>query len=111
MYSLPMKDLSGFTFGKTVRTDRPVLRRGTFTLKDTLDTYLDLSSWGKGVVWVNGHNLGRYWNAGPQQTLYLPGPWLKKGENEIVIFEELNCTQEKIRGVKEPILDQLKVGL
>ena len=111
MYSLPMKDLSGFTFGKTVKTGRPVLRRGTFTLKDTLDTYLDLSLWGKGVVWVNGHNLGRYWNAGPQQTLYLPGPWLKKGENEIVIFEELNYTQDKIRGVKEPILDQLKIGL
>lgn len=52
------------------------------------DTFLKLQGWEKGVVFVNGHNLGRYWKIGPQETLYLPGPWLRKGSNEIIIFEE-----------------------
>uniref|UniRef100_A0A8C9EME6 Beta-galactosidase n=1 Tax=Pavo cristatus TaxID=9049 RepID=A0A8C9EME6_PAVCR len=52
------------------------------------DTFLKLQGWEKGVVFVNGHNLGRYWKIGPQETLYLPGPWLWKGSNEIIIFEE-----------------------
>ena len=46
-----------------------------------------MAGWTKGIVWVNGKNLGRYWNAGPQQKLYLPGVWLRKGENEIVVFD------------------------
>lgn len=45
---------------------------------------MDMSQGGKGAVWVNGKSLGRFWNIGPQQTLYLPAPWLKEGENEIV---------------------------
>ncbi|XP_064029145.1 beta-galactosidase-1-like protein 2 isoform X3 [Pogoniulus pusillus] len=52
------------------------------------DTFLKLQGWEKGVVFVNGRNLGRYWKIGPQETLYLPGPWLRKGSNEVVIFEE-----------------------
>ncbi len=61
--------------------------RATFDVADAgKDTYLDMRAWGKGVVWVNGKNLGRFWNIGPQQALYLPACWLKKGENEIVVF-------------------------
>nr|XP_034365832.1 beta-galactosidase-1-like protein 2 isoform X2 [Arvicanthis niloticus] len=52
------------------------------------DTFLKLEGWVKGVVFVNDHNLGRYWNVGPQETLYLPGVWLDKGLNEVIIFEE-----------------------
>ncbi|GCC23269.1 hypothetical protein chiPu_0001663 [Chiloscyllium punctatum] len=52
------------------------------------DTFIKLKGWTKGVVFVNGMNLGRYWEIGPQQTLYLPAPWLQHGSNEIVIFEE-----------------------
>ncbi|XP_029337786.1 beta-galactosidase-1-like protein 2 isoform X1 [Mus caroli] len=52
------------------------------------DTFLKLEGWVKGVVFVNGHNLGRYWNVGPQETLYLPGVWLDKGINKVIIFEE-----------------------
>uniref|UniRef100_A0A4W3H565 Galactosidase beta 1 like 2 n=1 Tax=Callorhinchus milii TaxID=7868 RepID=A0A4W3H565_CALMI len=52
------------------------------------DTFIKFPGWGKGVVFVNGLNLGRYWTVGPQQTLYLPAPWLHHGTNEIVIFEE-----------------------
>ncbi|XP_037534034.1 beta-galactosidase-1-like protein 2 [Nematolebias whitei] len=52
------------------------------------DTFIKLPGWSKGVVFVNGRNLGRYWFVGPQQTLYLPGPWLHRGDNQIVVFEE-----------------------
>uniref|UniRef100_A0ABK0M9B8 Beta-galactosidase n=1 Tax=Rattus norvegicus TaxID=10116 RepID=A0ABK0M9B8_RAT len=52
------------------------------------DTFLKLEGWVKGVVLVNDHNLGRYWNVGPQETLYLPGVWLDKGLNKVIIFEE-----------------------
>jgi beta-galactosidase len=61
--------------------------RGLFTLGTTGDTYLDMSGWKKGVVWVNGHNLGRYWEIGPQKRLYCPAPFLKTGDNEIVVFD------------------------
>ncbi|KAM7337892.1 hypothetical protein ACRRTK_004011 [Alexandromys fortis] len=52
------------------------------------DTFLKLEGWVKGVVFVNDQNLGRYWNIGPQETLYLPGVWLEKGLNKVIIFEE-----------------------
>ncbi|KAM3615821.1 uncharacterized protein V6R79_008354 [Siganus canaliculatus] len=52
------------------------------------DTFIKLPGWGKGVVFINGRNLGRYWSIGPQQTLYVPGPWLHKGDNQVVVFEE-----------------------
>jgi len=61
--------------------------RGRFELVKTGDTYLDLSGWTKGVVWVNGHNLGRYWEIGPQKRLFCPAPFLTAGENEIVVFD------------------------
>ena len=54
-------------------------------------------------------NIGRYWKVGPQQTLYIPGVWLKKGENKIVIFEQLNETpQTEVKTVKTPVLMKLK---
>jgi beta-galactosidase len=56
---------------------------------------------------VNGHNLGRYWNIGPQQTLYLPGCWLKKGTNTIVIFEQLGEGHASVSAIDHPILDEL----
>jgi beta-galactosidase len=61
--------------------------KGRFALDNVADTFLDTSKWKKGVVWVNGHNLGRYWSIGPQQRLYCPAPWLKKGENTIVVLD------------------------
>jgi beta-galactosidase len=68
-----------------------------------------MSNWGKGVVYVNGHHLGRYWSVGPQQTLYLPGVWLNKGANEIVVFEQLNNTlQTELNSRSTPILEDLK---
>jgi beta-galactosidase len=70
---------------------------------------MDMESWGKGIVFVNGVNIGRYWKVGPQQTLYVPGVWLKKGENKIVIFEQLNETpQTEVKTVETPVLMKLK---
>ncbi len=89
--------------------DLPVVYEGTFTLDETGDTFLDMEPFGKGIVFVNGHNLGRYWHVGPQQTLYLPGVWLKKGENRIVVFEQLNATpQQGLKAVETPVLKRLK---
>ncbi len=61
--------------------------KGSFQLDSTGDTYFDMSGYSKGVLYVNGHNLGRYWNIGPQQRLYCPASWLKKGKNEIIVFD------------------------
>lgn len=66
----------------------PALYRGTFTINGKpKDTFLSMTKWTKGVCFINGHNLGRYWERGPQQTLYVPAPWLQKGKNEIIVFE------------------------
>ena len=56
-------------------------------LDEAGDTWLDMSNWTKGIVWVNGHNLGRYWNIGPQRRLYCPAPWLVRGNNEVLVFD------------------------
>ena len=89
--------------------DHPVIYNGSFNVAKPGDTFLDMSKWGKGIVFVNGHNLGRYWSIGPQQTLYLPGCWLKKGTNTISIFEQQNATEQtQLSGIKTPVLDQVK---
>jgi beta-galactosidase len=88
---------------------RPLVYEGTFSLDKVGDTFIDMSDWGKGIIFVNGKNLGRYWNVGPQQTLYLPGVWLKKGLNKILIFEQINNhIMTEIKTVKTPVLNQLK---
>lgn len=86
---------------------RAAYYKGSFRLKKTGDTFLDLSSWGKGFVWVNGHCLGRFWNVGPQQTLYCPGCWLKKGENEVIVMDIIGPQAISMQGLKTPIIDQL----
>ena len=65
----------------------PAFYRASFELKQTGDTYLNTTGWGKGYVWVNGHNLGRYWRIGPQQALYVPAEWLNKGRNDVVVLD------------------------
>lgn len=108
MFQLPFDDINAITLengnpGENV----PVIRKGNFDLQTVGDTYLDFTNWGKGVVWVNGHNLGRYWNIGPQQTVYVPVEWLKKGRNEIVVLELIKPAQAELKGISQPILDQL----
>ena len=112
VFKLPLDDkmLSDLRY-RTVKSGGPAFWRGKFDVKKIGDTFLDLRSWGKGVVWVNGHCLGRYWNIGPTQTAYLPGPWLKVGENEIVILDLLGPEKPVIAGLEKPIYDQLRPEL
>lgn len=87
----------------------PTVYRGTLNVEKPGDTFLDTRNWDKGFVWVNGHNLGRFWHIGPQQTLFVPGPWLKAGANEIVILDEgEKVDQPSITGLAKPILNQAK---
>ena len=85
----------------------PAFWRATVEINQPGDTFLDLHAWGKGVVWVNGHCLGRFWNIGPTQTAYLPGCWLRRGQNEIVIFDLLGPEQPVIAGLEKPVLAEL----
>ncbi|GGA26474.1 glycoside hydrolase family 35 protein [Paenibacillus physcomitrellae] len=84
--------------------ERPVFYRGTFEVKEKADTFLRLDGWTKGVAYVNGFNLGRYWNAGPQRTLYIPAPLLKEGRNELVVFELHGCARPEVRLADQPDL-------
>ena len=85
--------------------------RGSFDLETPADTYFDVSKWGKGVLWINGHCLGRFWNIGPTQTMYVPGPWLKKGRNEVVVFDLKGPESPVLAGLKAPVLDRLRPEL
>ncbi|MCU7549722.1 beta-galactosidase [Chitinophagaceae bacterium LB-8] len=89
------------------KTSMPAFHKGKFVLNKTGDTFLDVSTWGKGLVWVNGHCLGRFWNIGPTQTMYVPGPWLKKGSNEVIVLDYTGPKKNVLAGLELPILDSL----
>jgi beta-galactosidase len=72
--------------------------RGSFTLARPADTFIDTTGYRKGVVWVNGHNLGRYWDVGPQKRLYCPASWLKAGANDVVVFDLHQTVAAPLRG-------------
>lgn len=106
---LPMDDLSTLHFGPNLQRKYavgPAFHNGHFELQSVGDTFLDTRGLGKGAVWINGHAIGRFWNVGPQQTLYVPAPWLKQGKNEIVVFT-LGGKSLSVRGLREPVLDEL----
>ena len=88
IYCLPLDDLSRVAhLPVTGPLAGPAFYRAAFTVDQPLDTFLALPGWTKGVAWVNGFNLGRYWKIGPQKTLYVPAPVLRQGTNELVLFE------------------------
>ncbi len=117
MYSLPMQECPKLTSSENLPNHpdinselagKPLLYEGAFLLNEVGDTFIDMQNWGKGIVFVNGRNIGRYWKVGPQQTLFIPGVWLKKGENQLLIFEQLNDEmQQQVHTVKQPILRKL----
>jgi beta-galactosidase len=104
VFTLPMATMPEPTWRATAPPG-PTFYRGTFSVTSPGDTFLDLRGWGKGLVWVNGHALGRYWAIGPSQTLYLPAPWLRRGTNEIVIYDLVTPTTHTVPGLVKPILD------
>ena len=86
IYPLPMNDPGKLPFNAADCTGA-CFYRGTLQVDRVGDTFLDTGGFTKGFVWVNGEPLGRVWNIGPQKTLYLPGPWLHKGANDVIVFD------------------------
>ena len=83
--------------------------RGYFNLSKVGDTFLNFETWGKGQVWVNGHAMGRIWSIGPQQTLYVPGCWLKKDKNEVIVLDVVGPRETTVWGQAEPELNKLQL--
>ncbi len=106
IYNFPCKGVELIPFsGKKPAGDQPVFHRGYFNVSNPKDTYLDMrDGWKKGVVWVNGRNLGRFWFIGSQQALYCPGEYLKPGKNEIVVLD-VDGGSGTVKGVKEAIYE------
>jgi len=105
VFPLPLDDLSGLRFQRAApERQGPTFWRGHFRSEAAGGTFLDLRTLGKGHVWVNGHHLGRYWRVGPQQSLFLPAPWMKKGDNEIIILD-LDGGKEapSVQGLPDPV--------
>ena len=88
------KDDTGVT--GTDKASTPTFTRLTFDVTEACDTYLDFTGWGKGCIFLNGFNLGRFWEIGPQKRLYVPAPLLKTGKNELIIFETEGKTSESV---------------
>jgi beta-galactosidase len=89
----------------------PAFWRGSFNATASGDTFLDMAGWGQGIVWINGRCLGRYWSIGPTQTMYLPGAWIKRGRNEVVVLDLTGPRSARIAGLAMPVLDQLRPEL
>jgi beta-galactosidase len=108
MFRLPLDEpmLAGLKYGPA-KMGAPAFWRAALNVETPGDTFLDLRAWGKGVVWVNGHCLGRFWNIGPAQTAFVPGCWLKPGANEAVILDLTSPEKPVLAGLEHPILDEL----
>jgi len=104
--NMHFEPVSNHTHDKAGRLPAGVYR-AKFNVKKPGDTFINMESWGKGLVYVNGHALGRFWEIGPQQTLYLPGCWLKKGENDIIVFDVTGPRNPRTEGLDSPITDKL----
>jgi beta-galactosidase len=100
VYGFPMteKFISGLKATDGNNEKPGVFFKGRFSIDDTADTFIDMTNFIKGYVWVNGHNLGRYWETGPQTRLYCPASWLREGENEIIVFDIHKTTAGSVRG-------------
>jgi beta-galactosidase len=107
MYKLPFDKVPNLSRYPTKnREGQPTLYTASFNVTQTGDTFLDMRGWGKGIVFVNGHHLGRYWKVGPQQTLYVPGCWLTKGKNDVVVLEQQNdVLHQALKTTDKPILE------
>lgn len=97
------------TLGLPEGNGKPGYYRGYFNLSKVGDTFLNFETWGKGQVYVNGHAMGRIWRIGPQQTLYVPGCWLKKGKNEVIVLDVVGPQQTTVWGQDKPELDKLQL--
>jgi beta-galactosidase len=106
IYPLPMDTVATLHFGDSAECPGPCFYHGTFQIDSPADTYLDTRSFTKGFVWINGEPLGRIWDIGPQQSLYLPASWQHKGPNDIIVLDLPGGPDgHQIQGSPTPILD------
>ena len=100
VYKLPMDRKFIYDLRSSGKTKRKpgVFFKGNFSLAYTGDTFFDMSGYTKGIVWINGNNLGRYWNIGPQKRLFCPATFLKQGMNEIIIFDNHEVDPKPLSG-------------
>ena len=103
-YPLPLDNLENLCFDAGYTEGFPAFYRFEFNVEEIIDTFLDYEGWGKGAAFINGFNLGRYWEVGPQKRLYLPGALLKKGNNELILFETEGKHADFITLTNEPML-------
>ena len=103
IYSLPMNEPRNLRFTRG-SCEGPCFYRGKFAVASPLDSFLDTSVFTKGMVWLNARLLGRIWYLGPQRTLYVPGPWLLHGENEVVVFDLMGLPARTLEGSDRPNL-------
>ncbi|MDD2559147.1 MAG: beta-galactosidase, partial [Bacteroidales bacterium] len=111
IYPIPVEDALSSRLQFAPRSGKctmPAYYKSHFNLDKTGDVYLDMQNWSKGLVWVNGYAIGRFWEIGPQQTLFVPGCWLKEGSNEIVVLDMQGPSRPVISGITTPILDMLR---
>jgi beta-galactosidase len=101
-FRLPLDDLAPLRFQESLGGPAPAFRRGMFELDEPADTFIDVRSLNKGALWINRRNVGRFWNIGPQGSLYVPGVWLKRGTNEVIAFD-LFDSQPILRGRENPV--------
>jgi beta-galactosidase len=107
MSSLTLDDLSALRFETRTPTLRgPRFWRGGFTLDRVSDTFLDMRGLGLGHAWINGHHLGSFWRIGPQQTLHVPAAWLRRGRNEVVVFDlQAGTRVPALEGLTSPVFE------
>jgi beta-galactosidase len=103
VFSLPMQNTSDLAYQDQACTG-PCFYRAEFQVDEPADTFLDTSKFVKGEVWLNGHPLGRVWDIGPQRALYVPGPWLKPGKNQVVVFDLNAQPARTLQGLDHPRL-------
>ena len=107
-YPLPLDNPEKIDFSKGWTEGQPAFYAFDFEVKEPKDTYLELSEFGKGIAYVNGRNLGRFWNVGPTLSLYIPHSYLKEGANRIIIFETEGDYKEHIHLTRKPTLKHIK---
>ena len=106
VHPLPLDNLDAIDWSAAEDTERqaPAFYRATFDIYEVADTFMTFAGWEKGQAYINGFNLGRYWEVGPQRTLYVPAPILKEGENELILFEVGTVEKPEVEFLAEPDL-------
>jgi beta-galactosidase len=102
IFSLPMDDLAKLRMLPEACSG-PCFFQTKMTVGKPADTYLDVRGLHKGQLWIEKHNLGRFWAVGPQHTLYLPAPWLQKGANSVTFFDLTGDKSDHLSTTLTPI--------